>query len=217
LPEREAFVQAVEQPNKVAVPAHDLVGAAVAADFVVAVLKHEKTLFLCNCSDGDGFFSPRPSRRQTPNGSTQPRDISSRIASRRCAKSSCRCAESTCADVWSCVGLVGAPIVASPPAIARKRTRGGSGSLSGRGVCVRLSRELARCSHVRGNVGAIGLGQHGIEGVVVPSVHVRATPGVCLRVTKRRLAQRRLGTVCAGRVLLGRFLWHWRCWGRLAY
>jgi hypothetical protein len=210
LSEREAFVQAVEQPNKVAVSAYDLVSATVTADFVVAVLEHEQTLFLCNCSDGDDFFSPRPSRRQTPNGSTQPRGVSSSIASRRCAKSACT-------DVWSCVGLVGAPIVASPPAIARKRARGRSGSLGGRGICVRLSRELARCSHVRGNVGTIGLGQHGIEGVVMPSVQVRATPGICLRVTKRRLAQRRLGTVCAGRVLLGRFLWHWRCWGRLAY
>lgn len=66
LSERVALVQAVEQPDEIAVPADDLCCASRAGDFVVAVLEHEDTLFLREGRDGDDLVVSRCTG-QSPN------------------------------------------------------------------------------------------------------------------------------------------------------
>lgn len=84
LPKRISLMQAVQEPDKIAITPDDLAVAPHARYFVVPVLKQEDSLFLIQRIDGDNFF--HTSACGLVGACNWPRSAAIASIARRCAK-----------------------------------------------------------------------------------------------------------------------------------
>ena len=210
LAERISLVQAVEQPHKVAVPAHHLAAAARASDLVVAVLKQKHALFFGDESHRDDVLAAAAAAAAwglAPSASAE------QAAERRAARPTlCSSAARRAEAVAAQPGVREA--AGSPARVARH-----GGLLAGRvRRRIRRRRPRRRGENARGAHGSragsvvrsVGLRREvAVLRVTVPTMQCRAAPRirfvgkrlVALRAWLARRARRgRLPSVWSGRL-----------------